>query len=238
MSGIHRKCSSTSWQERLWVCLFLAWSAALAPADHAAASADLEAPEPLVEAVHRALDEWSQFATTGDLALVGTSFVVGGPQWAQLKSEAGAAEARPGVEPLRFEVRRLRLRALDATTGTLWAEVAASRLGFESEIFEWDFDLIYRGGQWRVWTVVAANEPTASVEIQPAGAETTTTSAPPAQVFDSEPRGFEEGTAAAAAVTAKGTRLPALSAWVLVVTLIGVAIAGYMAPRIDRRGEG
>jgi hypothetical protein len=39
-------------------------------------------------------------------------------------------------------------------------------------------------------------------------------------------------------VTAKGTRLPALSAWIVVVTLVGVAVAGYMAPRIDRRGEG
>jgi len=48
----------------------------------------------------------------------------------------------------------------------------------------------------------------------------------------------EEGMATAAAVTAKGTRLPALSAWIVVVTLVGVAVAGYMAPRIDRRGEG
>jgi hypothetical protein len=29
-----------------------------------------------------------------------------------------------------------------------------------------------------------------------------------------------------------------LSAWVVVVTVIGVAVAGYMAPRIDRRREG
>jgi hypothetical protein len=226
-----------SWQERLWVCL-LALAAAFVPADDATASADPEAPEPLVEAVHEALDDWSQFATTGDLALVGTSFVVGGPQWAQFKTEAGAAEGRPGVEPLRFEVRHLRLRALDATTATLWAEVAASRTGFESEIYAWDFDLIYRDGLWRVWTVVAADEPTAPVETQPAWAEATTTTAPPAQVFDPEPRGFEEGTAAAAAVTAKGTRLSALSAWIVVITLVSVAVAGYMAPRIDRRGEG
>jgi hypothetical protein len=187
--------------------------------------------------VHRALDEWSQFATTADLALVGSSFVVGGPQWSQFKAEAGAGEGTPGAIPLRFEVRRLWLRSLDVTTATLWADVAASRIGYDSEILGWDFDLIYRDGQWRVWTVVAADEPTAPVETQPAGAETTTTSAPPAQVFDSEPRDFEEGTATAAAVTAKGTRLPALSAWVVVVTLVGVAVAGYMAPRIDRRGE-
>jgi hypothetical protein len=223
--------------ERLWVCLLLVLPSALTPADHAAASADPDVPQPLAEAVHRALDEWSQFATTGDLALVGYSFVVGGPQWSQFKAEAGAREGTPGAEPLGFEVRRFRLRSLDVTTATLWAEVAASRIGFESEILGWDFDLIYRDDQWQVWTVVAADEPTAPVETQPAGAETTT-SAPPTQVFDSESRGFEEGTAAAAAVTAKGTRLPALSAWIVVVTLVGVAVAGYMAPRIDRRGEG
>jgi hypothetical protein len=218
--------------ERLWVCLLLALPAALAPVDQAAVAVDPDVPEPVVEAVHRALDEWSQFATTGDLALVGSSFVVGGPQWSQFKAEAGAGEGTPGGEPLRFEVRRLRLRSLDVTTARLWMEVAASRMGYESEILGWDFDLIYRDGRWRVWTVVAADEPTA-----PARAEVTTTTAPPAPVFDSEPRGFEEGTAAAASVTAKGTRLPALSAWIVVVTLVGVAVAGYLAPRIDRRGE-
>ena len=223
--------------ERLWVCLLLVLPSALAPADLAAASADPDVPEPLVEAVHRALDAWSQFATTGDLALVGSSFVVGGSQWSQFKTEA-AAEGTPGAEPLRLEVRRLRLRSLDVTTATLWAEVAASRTGFESEIFGWDFDLTYGNGQWRVWTVVGADEPTARVETQPAAAETTTTIAPPAQVFDPEPGGFEEGTAAIAAASGKGIRLPALSAWIVVVTLVGVAVAGYMAPRIDRRGEG
>jgi hypothetical protein len=194
-------------------------------------------PQSLTEAIHAALAAWSEFATAGDLAVLGSSFVPDGPQWRQFKAEAGAREGRPGAEPLVFEVRRLRLRSLDVTTATLWAEVAASRTGFESEILGWDFDLIYRDGQWRVWTVVAADEPTAPVETQSAEADATTTTTPPAQVTDPEPRRSEEGTAAAA-VTAKGTRLPALSAWIVVVTLVGVAVAGYMAPRIDRRGEG
>jgi len=173
--------------ERLWICLLLVLPSGLAPADLAAASADPDVPEPLVEAVHRALDEWSQFATTGDLALAGSSFVVGGPQWSQFRAEAGAREGTPGAEPLGFEVRRLRLRSLDVITATLWAEVAASRTGFESEILGWDFDLIYRDGQWRVWTVVAADEPTAPVETQSAEADATTTTTPPAQVTDPEP---------------------------------------------------
>jgi hypothetical protein len=35
-----------------------------------------------------------------------------------------------------------------------------------------------------------------------------------------------------------GVRLPVLSAWVIVITIVGVALAGYLAPRIDRRREG
>ena len=223
--------------ERLWVCLLLAIPTALVQVDHAAASADPDVPEPLVEAVHRALDEWSRFATTRDLALVGGSFIVGGPQWGQFMTEAGVGEGTPGAAPLRFEVRRLRLRDLDTTTATLWAEVAARRTGFESEIFGWDFDLIQTKGQWRVWTVVAADEPTAPVETQPGGAGTTTTNSSLPRGPEPEPREFEGRTVAAAA-SGKGTRLPALSAWIVVVTLVGVAVAGYMAPRIDRRGEG
>ena len=34
-----------------------------------------------------------------------------------------------------------------------------------------------------------------------------------------------------------GVRLPALSAWIVVVTVIGVALAGYLAPRLDRGRE-
>jgi hypothetical protein len=32
-------------------------------------------------------------------------------------------------------------------------------------------------------------------------------------------------------------RLPALSAWIIVITVVSVALAGYLAPRIDRRAE-
>lgn len=192
----------------------------------------------VVEAVRAAIDGWSQFTATGDLAAASSHFVVDGPQWQQFEAESAAWGDSTGSEPLQLEILENHIRRLESATATVWVKVRASRTGYESEVFGWDFDLIDRDGEWRVWTVVPADEPTAPVETQPAGARATTTIAPPGQVFDPEPRGFEEGTAAAAAASGKGTRLPALSAWIVVVTLVGVAVAGYMAPRIDRRGEG
>ncbi len=224
------------WLHRLWCVTSVAAGITLSAAS-TTASATTDLPDPLVEEVHQAIDEWARFATTGELAELSSSFFPGGPQWRQFEAEVASPGAAPGVEPLRLEVRQIRLRSLDSTTATLWAEVAASRAGFISEIFGWDFDLIYGEGLWRVWTVVAATEPTVSVHTPPTVIETTTT-AVPASVVDSEARTFDGGTAAAKAESPKGTRLPALSAWIVVITVVGVAVAGYMAPRIDRKGEG
>jgi hypothetical protein len=199
-------------------------------------------PEPLTEATHAGVDAWSKFAVTGDPAVLGSAFVSDGPQWRQFEAEAAAWTDPPGGEPMRFEIRQYRLRHLDSTTATVWVEVEASRTGFVSEVFGWDFDLILDNGQWRVWTVVPADPPSESAHVaaDPGEPESvqTTTSAPPTSAT------LPQSTMAGGALTGTaadrptGTRLPALSAWIVVLTVVGVAVAGYMAPRIDRRGEG
>jgi ketosteroid isomerase-like protein len=211
---------------------------ALALATSSAATAADEVSEPLAEAVRTALDAWSQFATTGDLSALGSSFGPDGPQWRQFEAESPAWQGATNAEALRLELRELRLRHLESTTATVWAEVEAIRAGFVSEVFGWDFDLIRDGGRWWVWTVVAAEAPSELAQVPPVTTSTvaSTTTTPAAAI--TEPGSSESPPMAAAAGRSRGTRLPAVSAWIVVVTVVGVAVAGYMAPRIDKRADG
>jgi hypothetical protein len=231
-SVLHRDTRRLQW---LRFVSTLAAGLALQLAVGTAAAAAEDVPHPLVEAVHAALDAWSQFASAGDLSALGFSFAAGGPQWLQFEEESMPRRALPGKEPLRFEVLDLRLRRMDVAIATVWAEVEASRPGFVSEVFKWDFDLIRENGRWRVWTVVPAEAPSEPAQVPPVTtstvATTTTTHVAAAGSRESPP-------VAAAAGRSRGTRLPVVSAWIVVVTVVGVAVAGYMAPRIDRRGEG
>lgn len=215
---------------------------ALVSAASTAAVATEDLPEPLTEAIHAGLDAWSEFATTGDLAVLGSSFVSDGPQWRQFEAESAAWTDPPGGDPLRFEIRQYWLRYLESTAATVWVELEASRAGFASEVFGWDFDLILDNGRWRVWTVVPADRPSESAQVaaDPGPPKPVPTTTQPAAEPNPVPQSTIAGGAqiAAAADRSRGTRLPMLSAWIVVVTVVGVAVAGYMAPRIDRRGEG
>lgn len=214
----------------------LALTIAVGSSGGAKASGDGDVPPHLVEVVQTALHDWSRFANTPALEVVDASFVPGGPQWRQFESEAG--EATAAGRPALLTARQLRIRTLEESRATVWAEVEASRSGFRSEVYGWDFDLVYMDSEWRVWTVVAADEPTALVEAasDPVQSSTSTTlrALRPTVVAPSD---FDSEMVAAEPSTAQGTRIPALSAWIVVVTLAGVAAAGYMAPRIDRKGE-
>lgn len=199
------------------------------------ASASEEVPSPIVDGAVEALDAWSEFATTGDLAVLDSSFVRNGPQWRQFEAESAAWTERPVDEPLRLQVRQFRLRHLDPTTATVWVEVKASRAGFVSEVFGWDFDLVRENGGWRVWTVVPAGEPPDAIQVADTPAtDSTTTLAPLSSVAEAR----DSGLVGVAATSPPGTRIPLLSAWIVVVTVVGVAVAGYMAPRFDRGSEG
>ena len=200
-------------------------------------AAEDEVPVPVVDAVDGALMAWAEFATTGDTAGIDSVFVVGGPQYRQLMAESSAQANTESPEPLHFIIRELRLRSLGPERSTVWARVEATRLGFESQILSWDFDLIRRARRWQVWTVLTADRP----EVVPAPpfessttSTTSTTAVPPEEPTEPEHSAAQPLDLAA---PTSGVRLPALSAWIIVITVIGVALAGYLAPRLDRGRE-
>ena len=236
--SLHR---STTWLRLLRYVTGLAAGAALLLATSTPAPASEDVPGPLAQLVHQALDEWSQFATTGDLDALGASFAMNGPQWGQFETESVAWGGAAGAEPFRLGVHELRLRRLHSTTATVWAKVEAARVGFSPQVFAWDFDLIFSDGRWQVWTVVTADQPPIPADMPatapPTVTESTTTTAPTALATQREPSAMDGGISVAGAEPSTGIKLPVLSAWVVVITVVGVAAAGYMAPRMERRRE-
>lgn len=206
----------------------------LAAVPFSVSAADSDVPWPLANAVGEALAVWAQVATTRDSVLIGSAFVVGGPQHRQLEGESSAWDDSDSLEPLRFTIRELLLRTSGPENATVWASVEVTRIGFKSETRSWDFDLIGRGGQWRVWTVLAADRPQ-SDKIPHVGSTTISTTSTTSAI-DEEPSGQEHTVAQGidSGRPSSGVRLPALSAWIVVTTVIGVALAGYLAPRLDR----
>ncbi|MGH8945124.1 MAG: hypothetical protein ACRDVL_03130 [Acidimicrobiia bacterium] len=207
----------------------------LSPADSAWAG-DTEVPSALADTVHEALTEWAEFASTGDTEVVNDVFAPDGPQWRQLEEEATAGVSGSG--PTTFTVQELRLRRFGSETATVWVRVEAARAGFESKLLGWDFDLIRRGDRWLVWTVVEADPPTFSAtpraSVPPLSA-TITTSTP--ATTSSLPDAAVGATESPPSSTGNGVRIPALSAWIVVITLAGVATAGYLAPRLERKDQ-
>lgn len=203
---------------------------------------EAEIPAPLANAVTEALVSWEQFATTGDSGALGSVFVVGGPQHRQLDEESSAWNGDDSLAPLRFTVRELRLRSSGPERATARARVEATRVGFESRILSWDFDLVRRDGRWKVWTVLAADRPEPGIAQAPDAGPSTTSATPTTAVLDARPG--ERGQAVAPFIESAspsqrnaGVRLPALSAWIIVITVVSVALAGYLAPRLDRGRE-
>lgn len=209
-----------------------------------AIAAEGEIPEPITDTVTDALVAWAQFATTGDVGTVETVFAVDGPQHLQFRNESAAWRASDISDPLRFTVQELRLRDIAAETATVWANVEVTRVGFRSQAFAWDFDLVLRDGQWKVWTVLAADRPPDGIAATGSGSEApmvATTLPQPrpdaiqsSTVADSVASPTESGSPVQ---PSSGVRLPALSAWIIVITVVGVALAGYLAPRLDRKAE-
>ena len=218
------------------VLLFLLLLLFPAPPRSAAAS-EAEVPGPLANAVSEALIVWALVATTGDSPRLESAFVIGGPQHRLLDTESTDWDATGRLQPFRFTIRELHLRSSGSETATVWASIEATRGGFEPRILSWDFDLIRRGGRWKVWTVLSADRPEAGTAQRFVSPTTSTTST--ATVPNEEPPEQKHAAAQPLDLVAPkpGVRLPALSAWIIVITVIGVALAGYLAPRIDRGRE-
>jgi len=172
-----------------------------------------EVPPGVVEGIERAVAGWED-AAAGDPDGLGEGFVVGGPQWVQLQEDV--AEGGGGLD---LAVGELRLRRLADDVAVVWTEVEASRPGFRSRSFGWDFEMVREGDRWLVWTVVEAERPSGSPTTLPAATD------PAAAVEAPTPARSE------------GTRIPAASAWAVVITVAATALAGYLAPRLDRGGQ-
>ena len=175
-----------------------------------------------------ALEAWSQFSAWGDLAALGTVFVAGGPQFEQLAQEVPAGD--PNVV---FEAEETLVRSEGEASATVWARVRVEREGYQPEVRHWDFDLVRTNEGWRVWTVVPAERPD---EVESSSSKPITTGITGRSL--TQPRESSSPLAAARPSNATtGIRLPSLSAWIIVITIAGVALAGYLAPRIDNRRE-
>ena len=217
-----------------------------------AGAVEREVPVELAATVIGAAAAWGEFAATGDLDAIEPWFAADGPQWRRFQQEATNRTRR---QSLRFEVRELRLRRVTSTRSTVWARVTVDGDGLVPVVFGWDFDLVHRNGRWRVWTVVTAErpDPAEMATEQPSPAASPTTTSAPVSMLTSPPTSTSttvpltrpaadnpplEPVVAAGPVappTAAGVRLPALSAWIIVITVAAVVAAGYLAPRLERR---
>jgi hypothetical protein len=209
----------------------LLWVTAPGLGTIAEASAD-ELPKPLEEAIEGALDAWSEFAARGDLAATEGSFAASGPQRRRFELESSTNQVSPG---LSLRSRELRVRTMNEEIATVWAEIEVRRPGFRTEVVWWDFDLIEESTRWLVWTVVPAEFPptAATALLTPISTASELPGATPLAPTNTDT--YAPEAAATEPDSPHGFRLPANVAWIIVVTLVGVAVAGYMAPRIDRR---
>jgi hypothetical protein len=209
----------------------------LALSSLSAHSADDEAGA-LIDAVEDSVEDWARFASTGDLDTLDETFVKHGPQWQLFRSESLDWDVLVGAEPMRFKLQETDLRSLGSDSATMWAEVQAARVGFRAEVYSWDFDLIKQDGRWMVWAVVQARSlPTGppNYSITATTATPLTINTQPGWATTATPIPTATGPTESDADSSPGVRLPAISAWIIIITLVGVAMAGYMAPRLDRR---
>lgn len=226
---IHSRCMR--WAP-VWCATVLIGALVLLVAADPAWANGAEVPEPLAEVVDEALGAWAALAERGDVEILDGTFAVGSPQRRQLKEEA--MEGVSPSAPTSFVARELRLRSMASETATVWVRVEASRPGFATQVLDWDFDLVRRGGRWLVWSVVEAAPPTHAAisegPVPPVRVTTTTSPASPTSVVDAPAAANKP-----AALTGAGVKLPVLSAWIVVITFVGVVAAGYLAPRLERR---
>ncbi len=108
----------------------------------------------VLPAVEAALVAWGEFAVTGDLDLVATTFDRAGPQYAQLRSEAPALAADPlGPPPYVFTLSEASLHRPALDRAVVVGDVTLDRLEEPTQSFRWRIVMNWVGGEWLLWTV-------------------------------------------------------------------------------------
>lgn len=108
----------------------------------------------VLPAVDAAFAAWGEFAVTGDLDLVESTFDAAGPQYTQLRGEAPALSADPlGPPPYVFTVIDPRLRRPDPDRAVVVGDVTVDRPEEPTQTFRWRIVMSWVGGDWRLWTV-------------------------------------------------------------------------------------
>lgn len=108
-----------------------------------------------VKVIRQALSAWGRFAVTGDLAEVKPWFVVGGPQYEQFLTEAGAAGSAGGTA---YRVTFEPLATHPDDPNRMRGRVVFVRTGEPSQVFDWWIVLRRRDERLQVWTVEAAEQ--------------------------------------------------------------------------------
>lgn len=107
---------------------------------------EAEAESGEIPAAVQALQAWAAFVNTGDLSMVSESFVVGGPQYEQLRSEIESIEPGPQYTFALTE-------ATVVAEGVVRGVVTISRPGQRDQVFNWDIELDKEGARWKLWSV-------------------------------------------------------------------------------------
>lgn len=104
-----------------------------------------------VEAARAALAAWGDFAGSGDLSQVRTTFAAEGPQLLQLEQEAARIERTLGGG-YRVLLADATEEAGDGVT-TVTGTVTWSRTGEPAQVYRWAVELHLVDGTWRLFTV-------------------------------------------------------------------------------------
>ena len=104
-----------------------------------------------VEAARAALAAWGDFAGSGDLSQVRTTFAADGPQLRQLQQEAARIEGTAG-DSYRVTLTGATAEAGDDAT-TVTGTVTWSRVGEADQVYRWAIELRFEDGTWQLFTV-------------------------------------------------------------------------------------
>jgi len=203
------------------------------------AGASIDEPrDEIGDSLQGALEDWGRFVESGDPAVLNGSFAPEGPQFGHLSAETDSGPVRPDHRATTLTLRGYQIVHRRQETATVRAQVEAFRESHASTLHAWRVDLVSRQGAWLVWNVGPVDTSTEKSGLT--SGTTTTVERSEGMRFSPLLSSSQEHVAAAPVgepESRAGTRLPALSAWIIVITILGVATAGYLAPRIDARRE-